>query len=58
MDPETFETVKLVAQGFVAVVVSDLIGNTIAFKNRIVNALVTGIVFALIFYGLLLARLV
>lgn len=35
--------------GFAVVVVSDLIGNNIAFGNKFVNALVTATVFALIF---------
>jgi hypothetical protein len=36
----------------VVVFVIDLIGNTIAFNNRVVNALVTAVVFSLIFGSL------
>ena len=42
----------LVLAGFVVVLVSDLIGNFIAFDSRVVNALVTATVFTAIFGGI------
>ena len=46
----------LVLIGFVVVFISDTIGNFISFENRIVNALVTGVVFTVIF-GLIVWQL-
>lgn len=42
----------VVSIGAAIVFVTDLIGNSIAFNNRIVNALVTSILFAIIFTAL------
>ncbi|MET0432487.1 MAG: hypothetical protein ABWX70_00655 [Hyphomicrobium sp.] len=39
--------------GAVVVFILDLIGNLISFSNRILNALATAIVFAIVFGGLL-----
>jgi hypothetical protein len=39
--------------GAVIVFVLDLIGNLISFSNRVLNALATAIVFAIVFGGLL-----
>jgi hypothetical protein len=39
--------------GSLIVFVLDLIGNLISFSNRVVNALATAIVFAIVFGGLL-----
>jgi hypothetical protein len=40
---------ELVLIGGVAVFISDLIGNILSFRNRAMNALVTSVVFAIIF---------
>ncbi len=39
--------------GAVIVFILDLIGNLISFSNRVLNALATAIVFAIVFGGLL-----
>ncbi|MET0407102.1 MAG: hypothetical protein ABW006_01905 [Hyphomicrobium sp.] len=39
--------------GAVVVFILDLIGNLISFSNRVLNALATAIVFAIVFGGLL-----
>ena len=49
MIPAEYDWIAIVLIGAAVVFVSDLIGNTISFSNRFVNALVTSIVFALIF---------
>ncbi|MEM9725295.1 MAG: hypothetical protein AAF909_07525 [Pseudomonadota bacterium] len=51
LDPDLIP-LYLVLAGFVVVLISDLIGNTIAFSNRLVNAVVTGVVFTIIFGGI------
>ena len=43
----------LVGVGAVIVFILDLIGNLISFSNRVLNALATAIVFAIVFGGLL-----
>lgn len=40
---------ELVLIGGITVLISDLIGNIISFKNRVLNALITAIVFGVIF---------
>ena len=40
---------ELVLIGGVTVFISDLIGNILSFRNRAMNALVTSLVFAIIF---------
>jgi hypothetical protein len=40
---------ELVLIGGVTVFISDLIGNILSFRNRVLNALMTAIVFAVIF---------
>jgi hypothetical protein len=47
--PPELAWIELVIIGTVAVFVADLIGNTISFKNRFVNALTTAVVFAIAF---------
>lgn len=50
----TYDTaLYLIGIGFGVVLLSDLIGNFIAFGNRLLNALVTGVVFSVIFTGIL-----
>jgi hypothetical protein len=44
--------------GAVIVFLLDLIGNMISFSNRFLNALTTGIVFAVVFGGLIQAGIV
>ena len=44
-----FAWLELVIIGAVAVFISDLIGNQLSFQSRPVNALVTAVVFAVIF---------
>ncbi len=47
--PPEYAWIGLVVMGAVFVFVADLIGNTISFHNRFVNALTTMIVFAVLF---------
>lgn len=42
----------IVASGFVLIFVSDIIGNHISFKNRIFNAIITSIVWGILFVAL------
>jgi hypothetical protein len=44
--------------GAVIVFLLDLIGNMISFSNRFLNALTTGIVFAVVFGGLIYSGIV
>ncbi|MBY0560547.1 MAG: hypothetical protein K2Q04_11940 [Hyphomicrobium sp.] len=50
---ETYPWIEPVLIGAAIVFVLDLIGNLISFSNRVLNALATAIVFAVVF-GLLL----
>jgi hypothetical protein len=47
--PPEYAWIELVIIGAVAVFVADLIGNTISFQNRFMNALTTATVFAAAF---------
>jgi bacteriorhodopsin len=47
--PPEYAWIGLVVMGAVFVFVADLIGNTISFHNRFVNAFTTMIVFAVLF---------
>ena len=47
--PPEYAWIELVIIGTVAVFVADLIGNTISFQNRFMNALTTATVFAAAF---------
>ena len=47
--PAEYDWIAVVLNGAAVIFISDLIGNTISFSNRFVNALVTSIVYALIF---------
>jgi hypothetical protein len=47
--PPEYAWIEVVIMGGVVVFVADLIGNTINFQGRFVNALTTSIVFALAF---------
>ncbi len=44
----------IVVTGVFLILVSDLIGNTLAFSNKFVNALVTSIVWGLLFVAIIL----
>lgn len=48
LSPE-YAWLELVLIGGITVFISDLIGNIISFKNRALNALITAVVFAVIF---------
>jgi hypothetical protein len=50
---ETYPWIEPVLVGAAIVFVIDLIGNLISFSNRVLNALATAIVFAIVFGGLL-----
>ncbi|WP_245280024.1 hypothetical protein [Hyphomicrobium sp. 99] len=50
---ETYPWIEPVLIGAAIVFVLDLIGNLISFSNRILNALATAIIFAIVFGGLL-----
>lgn len=50
---ETYPWIEPVLIGAAIVFVLDLIGNLISFSNRVLNALATAIVFAIVFGGLL-----
>ncbi|MEL6277919.1 MAG: hypothetical protein AAF661_08055 [Pseudomonadota bacterium] len=50
--PFTEAQLVIIAVGAGIVFVTDLVGNSIAFNNRIVNALVTAILFAIVFAAL------
>jgi hypothetical protein len=47
--PPEYAWIGLVAMGTIFVFVADLIGNTLNFQNRFVNAFTTMIVFAAVF---------
>jgi len=47
--PPEYAWIGLVAMGAVLVFIADLIGNTLSFHNRFLNALTTAIVFAAAF---------
>jgi hypothetical protein len=47
--PPEYAWLELVLIGGVTVFISDLIGNMISFQNRAMNALVTSLVFAVVF---------
>jgi hypothetical protein len=47
--PPEFAWIELVIIGTVSVFVADLIGNTISFKNRFMNAFTTAVVAAVAF---------
>jgi hypothetical protein len=47
--PPEYAWIGLVAMGAIFVFVSDLIGNTLNFENRLVNALTTTVVFGVFF---------
>jgi len=47
--PPEYAWIGLVAMGTVLVFIADLIGNTLNFSNRFINALITTIVFAAAF---------
>lgn len=47
--PPEYAWIGLVAMGTVFVFIADLIGNTLNFRNRFMNALITTIVFAALF---------
>jgi hypothetical protein len=47
--PPEYAWFGLVFMGSIFVFVSDLVGNTINFENRFVNALTTAIVFSVLF---------
>jgi hypothetical protein len=49
--PPEYAWIGLVIAGCLFVFIADLIGNTLNFENRFVNALTTSIVFMLIFAG-------
>ncbi|SFV38885.1 hypothetical protein [Hyphomicrobium facile] len=50
---ETYPWIEPVLIGAAIVFVLDLIGNLISFSNRVLNALATAIIFAIVFGGLL-----
>ncbi|RUP10623.1 hypothetical protein [Hyphomicrobium sp.] len=50
---ETYPWIEPVLIGAAIVFVLDLIGNLISFSNRVLNALATALVFAIVFGGLL-----
>lgn len=50
---ENFPWALPVLYGAVIVFILDLIGNLISFSNRVLNALATAIIFAIVFGGLL-----
>ncbi|MGD1868800.1 MAG: hypothetical protein ACFB0F_04670 [Neomegalonema sp.] len=50
--PFTEAQLVIIAVGAGIVFVTALVGNSIAFNNRIVNALVTAILFAIVFAAL------
>ncbi|HEY8127295.1 MAG TPA: hypothetical protein VIF39_01065 [Hyphomicrobium sp.] len=50
---ENYPWLEPVLIGAVIVFILDLIGNLISFSNRVLNALATAIVFAIVFGGLL-----
>ncbi len=50
---DKYPWIEPVLIGAVIVFVLDLIGNLISFSNRVLNALATAIVFAVVFGGLL-----
>ena len=45
--PPVFAWIELVIIGTVSVFVADLIGNTISFENRFMNAFTTAVVFGI-----------
>jgi len=47
--PPEFAWIELVIIGTVSVFVADLIGNTISFENRFMNAFTTAVVFGIAF---------
>ena len=49
--PPEYAWIEVVIMGGVVVFVADLIGNTISFQGRFVNALTTAILFAVAFSG-------
>ena len=55
--PPEYAWIELVIIGTVAVFVADLIGNTISFQNRFMNALTTATVFAAAFALLVYFRM-
>ena len=55
--PPQYAWLEPVIVGAIIVFVIDLIGNMISFSSRITNALVTALVFAAIFGGLLYSGL-
>lgn len=50
---EKYPWLEPVLLGAVIVFVLDLVGNLISFSNRVLNALATAIIFAIVFGGLL-----
>jgi len=54
--PPEYAWIELVIIGTAAVFVADLIGNTISFNNRFMNALTTAIVFSVAFALLIYFR--
>ena len=54
--PPEYAWVELVIIGTAAVFVADLVGNTISFNNRFMNALTTAIVFSVAFALLIYFR--
>ena len=50
---EHYPWLEPVLIGSVIVFILDLVGNLISFSNRVLNALATAIVFAIVFGGLL-----
>ena len=54
--PPEYAWIELVIIGTAAVFVADLVGNTISFNNRFMNALTTAIVFSVAFALLIYFR--
>ena len=54
--PPEYAWIELVIIGTAAVFVADLVGNTISFNNRFINALTTAIVFSVAFALLIYFR--
>jgi hypothetical protein len=54
--PPEYAWIGLVAMGCILVFITDLIGNTLNFESRFVNALTTSIVFSFVFAGFIYFR--
>jgi len=54
--PPEYAWIGLVAAGCILVFIADLIGNTLNFESRFVNALTTSIVFSVVFAGFVYFR--